>query len=62
MNIDWYLVAGNHDHNGNVTGQIEYTKHSKRWKFPRMWYDFKSVPYSLLIFECILFRLHDSAG
>jgi len=34
----WYMVLGNHDHNGNVTAQIEYTQHSSRWYLPAQWY------------------------
>ena len=34
LQIPWYVIAGNHDHYGNVTGQIDYTRHSKIWKFP----------------------------
>ena len=26
---------------GNVTAQIEYTKHSSRWKYPSSWYSFE---------------------
>jgi len=43
--FEFKVIAGNHDHLGNVQIQIDYTKQSKRWSFPSHYYSFqKSAP------------------
>jgi len=37
----WYVLAGNHDHYGNVTAQIDYSENSSRWIFPDYYYAIK---------------------
>jgi len=42
LQVPWYLCAGNHDYYGgdkSVQGEIAYSTHSSRWKFPKLYFD-----------------------
>jgi tartrate-resistant acid phosphatase type 5 len=39
MQCRWYIVLGNHDHRGNVKGEIDYSKRAgSRWYLPSNYY------------------------
>lgn len=63
LQTKWYLIAGNHDHNGNVTAQIAFSNDNALWTFPSEYHatSFKSTDGSVSI-DLILIDTIDLAG
>ena len=36
--LPFHVIAGNHDHAGNVQAQVDYSAHDARWQFPSLYY------------------------
>lgn len=42
---DWFIVLGNHDYRGSTQAQLDYSKKSRRWRFPNYYYSFeRTIP------------------
>ena len=43
LQVPWVTMAGNHDHDGNVDAQIEFSLTEPLWYFPSLYYTFTTV-------------------
>ena len=41
LQLDWYLVLGNHDYKSNPDAEVAYSKISRRWKMPARYFSKK---------------------
>ena len=67
LHIPWYFCAGNHDHYGNASAEIAYSKKSSRWNFPDFNYTkiwtipgnqlFSYFPPRAYVSICLRFRI-----
>lgn len=64
--LPFYVIAGNHDHRGNVEAQIDYHSRSTRWHFPQLYYtlnfNFTSTSGVLRTVDLIMIDTVDLAG
>lgn len=58
--LPWFVLAGNHDHHGNVSAQLAYSRRSERWRFPHYYYSLRlhlpgtNVTARLLVLDTVL--------
>merc|ERR1711865_213152 len=58
----FHVLAGNHDHYGNVQAQIDYTSRSDRWSFPSLYYDFTETAPDGATVQFVMIDTYTLAG
>jgi len=49
----FHVLAGNHDHLGDINAQIEYSNKSNRWSFPSLWYTWQEGPVQFIFLDTV---------
>lgn len=49
--FNFYMSLGNHDYRGNVQAQVDYTRHSNKWKLPARYYVFDEGPVTFFALD-----------
>lgn len=58
----FHVVAGNHDHRGNVQAQIDYSSRSERWNFPSKYHSLKETAPDGAVVEIVLIDTVELSG
>ena len=55
LQVPFFAALGNHDHNGNVQAQVEYSAQSERWRMPGQYFEFtRSITHACEVQFCVL--------
>lgn len=58
----FHVIAGNHDHYGNVQAQIDYSSRSSRWSFPSLYYTFTETAPDGATVQFVMIDTYTLAG
>ena len=50
----FHVLAGNHDHRGNVSAQVAYSAVSERWDFPSLYYTFTEGDVQFVMIDTVV--------
>ncbi|MBM4316877.1 MAG: hypothetical protein FJ116_05295 [Deltaproteobacteria bacterium] len=51
LNIPFFALLGNHDYQGNIEAQINYSKKSQQWKMPSQYYTYSKGPVDFFVLD-----------
>lgn len=51
LKLEWFVALGNHDYQGNVQAQIDYSAHSPLWNLPSRYYSFSRESVDFFVID-----------